>query len=367
MNEPTIVTMFYDIRSLENNGGNVKKIDEYLELSKKFILTLPFNIIFFIDENKEIFDFIYTFRKNLHLLDKTFIYICDFKTTFYYQYLHKLEELQNIYIITNRSLIKDTPYYVILNNNKFYFIEKACNLNPFNSSHLIWMDFGINHVSKDTNSIHKWINKIPDKIKQMCLNPFIENISDKEYFKEIHHNTAGGLFSGSIENMKKYSELFKKKTLQIYDENWYQLDEAVMTIVHKENPELFDLYYGNYYELISNYLLHLNNIPCVLNICQKYMKYNRLDDAYKILCQSFEYFENNLNDNYIYIFLQQNILTNYYYNNKLLHEKVIKFINVKLMSHKEDNEKIKNLLINHKNNISHYGNKDEINFNYISV
>ena len=103
------------------------------------------------------------------------------------------------------------------------------------------MDFGINHVAEGCEFIHEWINNVPDKIKQMCINPFIENVQYKHYFQYIYHNMAGGLFSGSLENMKKYSELFKAKTEEIYNDNWYQIDEAVMTIVHRENPHLFDL------------------------------------------------------------------------------------------------------------------------------
>ena len=65
------------------------------------------------------------------------------------------------------------------------------------------------------------------------------------YFENIYHNCAGGLFSGSKENMLKYIELFKQKTEQIYSEDWYQIDEAVMTMVQRENYDLFDFFYGD--------------------------------------------------------------------------------------------------------------------------
>lgn len=99
-----------------------------------------------------------------------------------------------------------------MNNNKFDCIDKTIRENPFNSSHLIWMDFGINHVAQNTEYISEWIYKVPDKIKQLCINPFTEDICFKQHFEFIYHNIAGGLFSGSLENMKKYSELFKNKT-----------------------------------------------------------------------------------------------------------------------------------------------------------
>ena len=62
MNEPTIVTAFYNIRELEqNNSPNNRAIHEYLELSKKFILRLPYSLVIYIDtttSSHEIYEFI---------------------------------------------------------------------------------------------------------------------------------------------------------------------------------------------------------------------------------------------------------------------------------------------------------------------
>ena len=356
---PTIITMLYDIRSMENNQiERNRKLDSYIDFSKKFLLKLPFPIIFFIDENEETYNAIYNSRKELNLLDKTYIYKCDFKTTYFYKDFSRLQNLQTQFNILNGELNHETPLYIILNNNKFDCIDKTIELNPFNSSHLIWMDFGINHVAESTEYIYEWINKVPDKIKQMCINPFIENVDTKQHFRFIYHNMAGGLFSGSIENMKKYSELFKNKTDEIYNNNWYQIDEAVMTMVHRENPELFDLFYGDYQGIISNYLSPIHNIDLIIRNCQKMLDYNKVKSAYDILYYCLPYFENNSNSELIFYFIQLNIITNYYNNNKNLLEKIVDLINLKKNSEiKYDKEKIYNLLEQNRVNIEYYENK----------
>ena len=356
---PTIITMLYDIRSMENNQiERNRKLDSYIDFSKKFLLKLPFPIIFFIDENEETYNAIYNSRKELNLLDKTYIYKCDFKTTYFYKDFSRLQNLQTQFNILNGELNHETPLYIILNNNKFDCIDKTIELNPFNSSHLIWMDFGINHVAESTEYIYEWINKVPDKIKQMCINPFIENVDTKQHFRFIYHNMAGGLFSGSIENMKKYSELFKNKTDEIYNNNWYQIDEAVMTMVHRENPELFDLFYGDYRGIISNYLSPIHNIDLIIRNCQKMLDYNKVKSAYDILYYCLPYFENNSNSELIFYFIQLNIITNYYNNNKNLLEKIVDLINLKKNSEiKYDKEKIYNLLEQNRVNIEYYENK----------
>lgn len=362
---PTIVSMIFDIRKIENcNNVNNRKVNQYLELAKKFILRLPYPLMLFIDNNeKEIYDTIYETRKNNNLLELTYIYQIDFKETYFYKDLKRLEELQKIFFIRNGDLNHETPMYIILNNNKFCFMDLAIELNPFKSEHFVWMDFGINHVAENTEKIHEWINLIPNKIKQLCINPYTENVDNKEMFQYIYHHTAGGLFSGSKENMKKYSELFKQKTEQIYNEDWYQIDEAVMTMVQRENPELFEFFYGDYQGIISNYIKPIHNMDLILRGCQKYIDSNKTKEAFYLLLYCVDYFFEHQTHDLIYLFLHQNIIVNYYHNNKLLLEKVIYFINLKLTSENPiEKERIHILLENNKTNIDLYENKDKILF-----
>ena len=361
-NYPTIVTMLYDIRSMENNQvERNRKLDSYIDFSKKFLLILPYPILFFIDDNDETYNAIYNSRKEQNLLDKTYIYKCDFKKTYFYKDFEVLQNLQKKFCILNGELDHETPLYVILNNNKFDCIDKSIELNPFHSSHFIWMDFGINHVAEGCEFIHEWINNVPDKIKQMCINPFVENVDPKEYFKYIYHNMAGGLFSGSANNMKLYSELFKKKTDEIYSQEWYQIDEAVMTMVHRENPELFDLFYGDYQGIVANYNSPFHNIELILKASQKCIDYNEFKQAFEILFYCLPYFLNNPDNGLVFYFIELNLKTNYKNNNNLLLDEILHLINLKKHSpYKWQQELIYNILENYKVYIHYYDNREKI-------
>lgn len=356
-NNNTIVTMFYKIREKEKNITGSKlnhSVNRYVELAKNFLLKLPYNLIIFTDD-EEIINIINEERKPF--IEKTLIINNLFEDTYYYKHLNKLKELQSKFHILNGHIEHETPMYIILNNNKFDFMEEAIKLNPFNSSHFIWMDFSINHVALDFNRIHEWINLVPDKIKQLCINPFIENIDHKEMFKYIYHHTAGGLFTGSSKNLLEYCRLFKEKTEQIYREDWYQIDEAVMTIVQRENPQLFDLFYGDYQGIISNYLYPINNLGLILVGAQKYINHNKTKEAFDILCYCHKYFEKNPNNDLIFDYIGKHIIVDYYNNNKLLLENVISMI--KLLKSTNKN-KIEELLRLNKNNIDYYINKNLI-------
>jgi hypothetical protein len=326
--EPTIVSMFYNIREKENNTSNSSlnhSITKYIEFAKDFLLKLPYNLIIFTDDD-ELIDVI-TEERHLYM-NKTYIYNKKFEETYYFRHVDKLKILQTKYNIINGHLDHETPMYIIVTNNKFDFIQSAIELNPFKSNHFIWMDFGINHVALNTEKISEWIFNTPDKIKQLCINPYIEYIDNKQMFKYIYHHMAGGLFSGSSKNLLEYCKLFKKKTEQIYSEEWYQLEEAVMTMIQRENPDLFDLYYGDYQGIISNYLTPIHNIKLILKGSQKCIDLNKPKQAYNILCYCNKYFEENPNDELAYQFIQQHIIVDYYNNNCMIVHSVINLINL---------------------------------------
>lgn len=357
INFPTIVSAFYDIRSKDIHNPNVsRKKNTYLELANQFILKLPYPLIIFTDDN-QVKEFIENSRINFK--DITYIYFLPFENTFFFKYINKLEELRNSFNIINGNKNHETPLYITLNNNKFDFIDKSIDLNPFQSSHFIWIDFGINHVAKNTEKIHEWIINIPDKIKQLCINPFLENGNHKDIFQYIYHHTAGGLFSGSSSNLKKYSELFKNKIEQIYSENWYQIDEAIMTIIQRENSDLFDLFYGDYHGIISNFNEPINNIDLIQVMIKKAYDYNNMNLLYKICLYILPYFKKNENQNnhIFYDFLARNIICNYYCNNKLLLIDIIILINKKIL---ENDIQIKTLINMNKNNLNFYLNKNLI-------
>lgn len=353
----TIVTAFYDIRSKEpNHPPHYRKKNKYIEVSSEFMLKLPYPIVFFSDD-QEIVSHIQEYRKDQQ--DKTVIYQDSFESTYFYQYKNQLEDLQKRYTILNSNKEHETPLYIILNNNKFHFIEKAIERNPYQSTHFIWIDFGINHVAKDTHMIHEWICRIPDQIRQLCINPFLENEHNKGFFRYIYHHMAGGLFSGSKENLLEYSRLFKKKVFEIYHQGWYQIDEAIMTMVERENPELFDLYYGDYEGIIANYERMTHSINLIFRMLKKTKEFHAMSKMNHILQYMISYFKmsRNQNSNLFYEYLEFHLINNLHTNDRKLKKDVIELI---LKKKRENDLIIKMMLEKYRIQILFYENRNEI-------
>ena len=162
-------------------------------------------------------------------------------------------------------------------------MQTAIVNNPFKSSHFVWMDFAINHVAKDTHCIHEWMGKVPDKIRQMCINPFVEKDDPRELFHNIYHHTAGGLFSGRADMLLRYCGWFRETVKRmLYQESWFQIDEAVMSMVQRQHPECFDLYFGDYEGIVANYVTPRFNQDLILQGLQKCLAWGETKKAGEI-------------------------------------------------------------------------------------
>lgn len=374
---PTIVTAFYDIRKMERELEPLRhgeyrgrKLDKFLDLASEFLLKLPYPLVVFVDDNED-GDYIQNFILGCSHFGKRFIYRENFKNTYFYSYLDRMKELQQKYTLLNGDSQHETPHYIILNNNKFHFMEKAIEKNPFGSSHFIWIDFGINHVAKSPEKIHEWIGKVPDKVKQLCINPYIEKDDRKMFFQFIYHHTAGGLFSGSVSYMKEYIRLFKEKVEEVYSQGWYQIDEAIMTMVQRDNPHLFEYFYGDYEGIIANYDCPVYSFWLIFTGMNKLLSFEGGTNmetkmwCMRILDYLEPYFEKaeNQSGEYFYDYINKNILVNYYFYEKKLKDSVLRLIHNKLALNDENNSDFKamrEIIQMNRNNLSFYVNSETL-------
>ena len=98
------------------------------------------------------------------------------------------------------------------------------------------------------------------------------------YFHMTWHNVAGGMLSGSGDNLLRFNELFDQQLHQMITEKWCQLDGVLTACIVRQYPELFDYYYGDYCGIIDNYcrIVDLTNVG---NIIQKYLDHQMYTEA----------------------------------------------------------------------------------------
>tara|TARA_Y100001958_G_C21244059_1_gene573128 strand:+ start:1442 stop:2143 length:702 start_codon:yes stop_codon:yes gene_type:complete len=192
--------------------------------------TLKINCPYVFFSDKETIEIIKKYRKNLptHYIECN---IRDFNT---YKFKDKM--------VTHQVHCPSVELNLIW-NEKIFLIEKAIELNPFNTEYFMWMDAGMcsfrNRIPPSTQfpNINK-LNKLPkDKFIYSSTHNFTYNEKFVKGQYHLHHHVSGTyLFHKNIIN--KLVEIYKKY-LSLIDKNDIWTDQVIWTLIYKDNKELF--------------------------------------------------------------------------------------------------------------------------------
>jgi len=229
------------------NSREDRTIEKYIEYGKVLLQTKIQKIIF-IDE------IIFNELKNY---SNELTYLILIKKG--YIYLYKYKELITNFNLNSTSPEKDSLEYMLTMCSKTEWITKAIELNYFNSTNFIWIDFGIKHIFNcDDNEFIKKIeninNKIYNKVRIGSIwNPNIQYYGD--IYKDIIWYFAGGVFGGDIKSLLLFSEKTKEMCIKIIQEkNTIMWEVNIWYLIYKEIPELFDCYSSSHNSLlVDNY------------------------------------------------------------------------------------------------------------------
>lgn len=282
----TIVTCLYDIRKKEGSTavGN-KNLDDYLRLGERMLTGAQLPMVVFTDDAR-IADHVRRVRQRQP--QPTEVVWLPFEETLFYADLSVLQRRMGGFTIANWNRDKDTPLYVILNNNKFDFMRRAVAANYFQTGFFMWVDMGVQHCADATDEewagvASTWpsiLAQYPDRIHQLRVHTVLrpDGVSWKDYFRYIYHHVAGGVFGGRADVVLRYADLFCAQWRRMLDEEgWWQLDEAVMTVVAEENPQMFRFFHGDYDGIIANFATPRKSFFLVRQTMQRHIDANRPD------------------------------------------------------------------------------------------
>jgi len=239
----TIVSSFY---------SNVnKRRDRDLNTYKNYgIFLLKANIPKIIFADEIMYD-----KIKEHENENTKIILSKKEDIYLYQYINKLD---NFNLNTTNSL-KDTLEYMFVICNKTEIMRSAIEMNCFNTSNFIWVDFGIKHVFKcpDDEFIQKIENlkyKTYNKVRIANIwNP--TQIYNINIYKQITWYFAGGVFGGDCQHLLEFANKTKELCINIMEKKKTIMWEVnVWYLIYLQNNQLFDLYNSDHDNtIIDNY------------------------------------------------------------------------------------------------------------------
>lgn len=246
----TIVTSLYDINR-ENLDGRSWEL--YLHWFEK-TLQLKSPMVIFVDPSTK--DFVENCRKNT----ETLIIEEPLENAPYY-HLKKLMD-SVIESETYQSKVKDparieckSSLYNIIQYSKFGWVQRASEINPFNTNLFLWLDAGISrffnsvelNIDKEypsQNSIST-IGDIKDKtVIQIFLSYYPDLVNStylsSDYLLDNRSFVAGGIFMShkdSIGRIKEAVDLVLEK--EMLEKSILNNEQIALGYLIKNNPDLF--------------------------------------------------------------------------------------------------------------------------------
>ena len=252
----TIVTMFYNLKDLEDSSKETRPVDFYMNHGRG-TLSLPNPMIIVCSQDLQ--PTIQAIRNEL--VDSSQVptlYMCrnlqDYE--FYSQTIQTIRSMRRGSAIYT-SVHRNTPSYCLLTMMKIVVLQMSAQLNPFHTDTFAWIDFGANHIPG---------NQLSKAAMSMCQSPkprvsvcYIHYRSHEEIgdMRQFVPGGPCGIAATAFTVEASYMSRFYHAMLSIFYEQIVKgvahSEETVLTCCYDRYPELFTLSYGDYNSVCTNY------------------------------------------------------------------------------------------------------------------
>jgi hypothetical protein len=253
----TLVTAYFNLTKCPDASREIHKRDKayYFEHSVS-TLYLPYHLIIYCDE--ESFSQIVQIRPSEYAHKTQYVvlpfdsFVLDGKT--FAQHREKIasNRVSHPYEFDQRN----TPSYYLFCMARYIMLKQVLRKNPFQSTHFGWINFcmermGITNIRRLPEALSLSRDKFSTCYIDYIPESFVRNT--REYFKKGHCSMCSGFFTGNGQYMFEVCDLIEKKFIHYLEQGFGHADETLYPSVYFDHPDLFEHYYGDYQEMITNY------------------------------------------------------------------------------------------------------------------
>lgn len=316
----TIVTGIWNIKRDELSEGWSRTYQHYLNNLEK-LMKVSDNMIIYIEEEYK------SFVEKRRTSDNTLIIVRELD--WFKQNEHIFNKIQKIRTtpewynqtgwLTDSTQAKLEMYNPIV-MSKMFLLNDASIMDPFNSSHLVWIDGAL------TNTVHEgyfWHDKVISKLEKyfnkfsfVCF-PYDGKVEIHgfkyqeicEYSEsEVNRVARGGIFGGPKDSISKLNGIYYNLLNDTLSRNLMGTEESLFTIMTYKYPELIQYYEIEMNGLLSLFFENLKNDTLVVkqeksetntineknknNVALYVLTYNS-PKQFEKLCISFEEYDKN--------------------------------------------------------------------------
>jgi hypothetical protein len=262
----TVVTAYFDLSRMSDASAPIKERDRkhYLNHART-TMCLDQNLIVFCE--KDNVDDLKAMRPSW-LLEKTKFYVVDFEELPMTKYRQKIidDRIRRSYNPDPRN----TASYYLMCMSRYAVVKMAMEDNPFNSTHFAWLNICIERMGFN-NIVHldEVFSGIPrDKFSTAYIDYLSKEFIDDlpVYFQWGRCTMCSGFFTGRKDYFTQVCNLVEQQFLEYLKAGYGHADEQLFSPVYFKNPELFEHYFGDYQQMITNYRYTYENPGVTLQL-----------------------------------------------------------------------------------------------------
>lgn len=249
----TVVTGYFDLTKMSDASASIKArpLGHYLA-SAKSTMSVEQNLVVYCEPHTV--ELLRAMRP-LRLAERTKYVVMSFEDFPLSKYRSTILEnrVKNPYNFDDRN----TASYYLLCMARYAMLKQTIAENPFNSTQFAWLNICIERMGlRNVMSLEDVWRCQREKFSTCYIDYQRESLVRNlpEYFKWGRCSMCSGFFTGSATYMKLFCDKIEEAFMKMLELGYGHADEQLFSIVFFDNREIFDVYYGDYQQMVTNYV-----------------------------------------------------------------------------------------------------------------
>jgi len=246
----TVVTAYFDLTATDDASKEIKERDfRYYIENARSTMSVEQNLVVFCEPKYA--EAIQSLRPKW-LQNNTRIIVMDFRQFPLYSYYDQLKQ--------NR--LKNPPHdsrntisYYLFCMARYAMLKQVIAENPFGSTHFAWLNFCIERMGWKNV---KYLNHVFKENRNGVSTCYIDYQPKETIDLTVRYGwctLCSGFFTGDLESMNTFCNRMEEKFKYFVEKGLGHADEQLINAAYHDDPSLFNVYYGDYQQMITNYCI----------------------------------------------------------------------------------------------------------------
>ena len=277
----TFVTAYFDLTKYPDASAEIKSRPQSFYLkSANTTMALDCNLIVYCDDVS--YDSLYKLRPDF-LQSKTKYIVCDFEDFPLNTYRNQIDQNR---VKNPSSDPRNTVSYYLFCMARYAMVKQTIDSNPFDSTHFGWINICIERYGyKNVMALTDVMEIYRDKFSTCYIDYISENMITNlpEYYQRGRCSLCSGFFTGNSKYFKEFCNLIEEQFVQYVNLGYGHADEQLYSPIYFKRPEIFEVYFGDYNSMVTNYVRVVDDSDKVI---QYLIANSLLDKQYQVCYQA---------------------------------------------------------------------------------